>query len=74
MSPRLRPNNYGLCVCVCVGGGRGEVEGVHDTVIFTMLYLILLTVWFHKFFKLIFLKQLPWPKTMYAEHWNIGEN
>ena len=63
-----------VCVCVCVGGGRGEVEGVHDTVIFTMLYLILLTVWFHKFFKLIFLKQLPWPKTMYAEHWNIGEN
>ena len=59
-----------VCVCVCVWEGGGG----HDTVIFTMLYLILLTVWFHKFFKLIFLKQLPWPKTMYAEHWNIGEN
>ena len=30
---------------------------------------VLLTVWFYKFFKLSFLKQLSWPKTMYAEHW-----
>ena len=41
----------------------------HDTAIFTMLYLILLTLWFHKTFKLIFLNQSSWPKTMYAEHW-----
>ena len=40
--------------------------GGHDTAIFTMLYLILLTLWFHKTFKLIFLNQSPWPKTMYA--------
>ena len=31
--------------------------------------LILLPLWFHKFFKLIFLKQSSWPKAMYAEHW-----
>ena len=44
--------------------------GRHDTAIFPMLYLkVLLTVWFHKIFELIFLKQLSWPKTMYAEHW-----
>ena len=41
----------------------------HDTAIFTMLYLILLTLWFHKPFKLIFRRQPFWPKTMYAEHW-----
>ena len=41
----------------------------HNTAIFTMLNLILLTIWFHKIFKLIFLRQSPWPKTMYAEHW-----
>ena len=41
----------------------------HDTAIFTMLYLILLTLWFHKLFKLIFLRQSSWPKTMYAKHW-----
>ena len=41
----------------------------HDTAIFTMLYLILLTLWFHEIFKLIFLKPSSWPKTMYAEHW-----
>ena len=34
-----------------------------------MLYLILLILWFHKIFKLIFPKSLSWPKTMYAEHW-----
>ena len=35
-----------------------------------MLYLkALLTVWFHRIFKLVFLKQSSWPKTMYAEHW-----
>ena len=31
--------------------------------------LILLTLWFHEIFKLIFLKPSSWPKTMYAEHW-----
>ena len=41
----------------------------HDTAIFTMLYLILLTLWFHKVFKLIFLKSSPWLKTMYFVHW-----
>ena len=41
----------------------------HDTAIFTMLYLILLTLWFHKVFKLIFPKSSSWPKTMYVEHW-----
>ena len=40
----------------------------YDTAIFTMLYLIL-TLWFHKIFKLIFPKSPSWPKTMYAEHW-----
>ena len=68
MSPRIRPNNYGvqekMCACVC---GRG---GGDDTAMFTMLYLkVLLTVWFHKIFKLIFLKQPSWPRTMYAKHW-----
>ena len=44
--------------------------GRHDTAIFTMLYLkVLLIVWFYKVFKLCFLKQQSWPKTMYAEHW-----
>ena len=47
---------------------EGKCVG-HDTAIFTMLYLILLTLWFHKTFKLIFLNQSSWPKTMYAEHW-----
>ena len=41
----------------------------HDTAIFTMLYLILLTLWFHKVFKLIFPKSSSWPKAMYVEHW-----
>ena len=41
----------------------------HDTGIFTLLYLILLTLWLHEIFKLIFLKPSSWPKTMYAEHW-----
>ena len=41
----------------------------HDTAMFTMLYLILLTLWFHKIFKLIFPRQSSWPKTMHAEHW-----
>ena len=40
-----------------------------DISIYTMLYLSLLTLWFHKTFKLIFLKPSSWPKTMYAEHW-----
>ena len=43
---------------------RENVWG-HDTAIFTLLYLIFLTLWFHEMFKVIFLK----PKTMYAEHW-----
>ena len=33
----------------------------HDTAIFTLLYVILLTLWFHEIFTLIF--------TLYAEHW-----
>ena len=41
----------------------------YDTAILIMLYLILLTLCFHKFFKLIFLRQSSWAKTMYAEHW-----
>ena len=41
----------------------------HDTAILTLLYLILLTLWFHQIFKLIFPKSSSWPKTMYAEHW-----
>ena len=41
----------------------------HDTVILTLLYLILLTLLFHEFFKLIFPKSSFWPKTMYTEHW-----
>ena len=41
----------------------------HDTAIFTMLYLILLTLWFHKVFKLIFAKLSSLPKTMSVEHW-----
>ena len=60
MSPRVRPNNYGF---------RGKMCRGHNTAIFTMLYPILLTLWFHKTFKLIFLNQSSWPKTMYAEHW-----
>ena len=47
---------------------RENVLG-HDTAIFTMLYLIFLTLWFHKIFKLIFPKPSCWPETMYAEHW-----
>ena len=46
-----------------------EVLWGHDIIIFTMLYLILLTLWFHKVFKLIFPKSSSWPKTMYVEHW-----
>ena len=60
MLPKVRPNNYGFRWNICEG---------HDTAIFTMLYMILLTLWFHKIFKLIFLKQSSWPKPMYAEHW-----
>ena len=41
----------------------------HGTAIFTMLYLILLTLWLHKLFKLISLRLSSWPKPMYAEHW-----
>ena len=41
----------------------------HDTAIFTLLYLILLTLWFHEIFKLIFPKSSSWPKAMHAEHW-----
>ena len=41
----------------------------HDTVMLTLLYLILLTLLFHEFFKLIFPKSSSWPKTMYTEHW-----
>ena len=48
---------------------EGECLG-NDTTIFTKLYLILLTLWFHQRFKLVFSKPLPWPKTMYAEHWS----
>ena len=58
--PRVRPKNYGF---------RGKMWGGHDAAIFTMLYLILLTLWFHKFFKSIFPKSSSWPKTMYVEHW-----
>ena len=46
----------------------------HDTAILTLLYLILLTLWFHEIFKLIFPKSSFWPKTMYAEHWRKMEN
>ena len=48
---------------MCVGGGG------HDSVIFTKLYVILLTLRFPKTFKSIFLKQSFRLKTMYAEHW-----
>ena len=41
----------------------------HDTAIFTFLYLVLLTLWLHEIFRLIFPKSSSWPKTMYAEHW-----
>ena len=41
----------------------------HDTAILTLLYLILLTLWFHEIFTLIFPKSSSWPKTMYAEDW-----
>ena len=41
----------------------------HDTAILTLLYLILLTLWFHEIFTLIFPKSSSWPKTMYADHW-----
>ena len=60
MSPKVRPNNYGF---------GGKMYRGYDTAMFAMLYLILLTLWFHKTFKLIFLNQSSWPKTMYAEHW-----
>ena len=43
--------------------------GKQDTAIFTMPYLILLTLSSHKVFKLIFLKQSFWPKIIYAEQW-----
>ena len=41
----------------------------HDTALFTMLYLIPFTLWFHKVFRLIFPKSSSWPKAMYVEHW-----
>ena len=41
----------------------------HDTAIFTLLYLILLTLRCPEIFKLIFLKPSSWPKTMHAEDW-----
>ena len=47
---------------------KGKCVG-HDTPIFTMHCLILVTLYFHKIFELIFLRQSSWPKTMYAEHW-----
>ena len=59
MSPRVRPNNYDAQGKMCRG---------HDTAIFAIPYLILLTLWFHKTFKLIFLNQSSWPKTMHAEY------
>ena len=34
-----------------------------------MFYLILLTLCFHEIFKLIFLKQSSWSKTIYGKHW-----
>ena len=40
----------------------------HDTVILTLLYLILHILWFHEIFKLIFPKSSFLPKTMYTEH------
>ena len=43
----------------------------HEIAIFTMLYLIRFTLWFHKIIKLFFPNSSPWPKTMYV---NIGEN
>ena len=52
-----------------ITASEGKCVGEHDAAIFTMLYLILLTLWFHKTIKLIFLKQSSWPKTMYAEQW-----
>ena len=33
----------------------------HDTAIFTLLYLIRITLWFHEIFKLIFPKASSWP-------------
>ena len=48
---------------------KGKGMG-YDTATFTLLHLILLTLWFHEIFKLIFLKPSSWPKTMYAEHWS----
>ena len=61
LSLRVRPDNYGF---------QGKMCGGHDTAIFTMLYLkVLFTVWFQNIFKLIFLKQQSWPKTVYAKHW-----
>ena len=42
---------------------KGKMCGGHDTAILTMPYLkVLLIVWFHKTFKLIFLKQPSQPK------------
>ena len=43
----------------------------HNTAIFTMLHLILLTLWFHKIFKLIFLGSHPGLKQWML---NIREN
>ena len=40
----------------------------HDTAIFTILYLIILTLWFNKMLKVNFPKSSCWPKTMCAEH------
>ena len=38
----------------------------HDAAILILLYLILLTLWFHE---IIFSKSSSWPKTMHAGHW-----
>ena len=41
----------------------------HDTAIFTLLYLIILTLLLHEIFKSILPKSSSWHKAMYAEHW-----
>ena len=43
--------------------------GGHDTAIYTMFYLIVLSLWFRKVFKLTFPLSSSWPKTIYVEHW-----
>ena len=52
--PRERSNNYDFEEKMCEG---------HDAAILTIPYQnIVLILWFHKTFKLIFLKQPSWPK------------